>query len=110
MYVYFIKSGNYDQSPIKIGVTGDVPKRLSDLQVGNPEELTVLAAIKVLGEDHAYWIERNLHKFFKEDHIRGEWFRKVNMKKAEKICDSKPLAKEKNREGRKARWKGTGGN
>jgi len=61
------------------------------LQIGNPEELTVVAAIETLGESHAYWIEKSLHKFFKSDHIRGEWFSgKINMKKASKICFTKP--------------------
>jgi len=90
MFVYFIKAGSNDHSPIKIGVAVDVARRLQELQVGNHEELHIMAAIKALGEDHAYWIEKSLHKFFKSDRIRGEWFRKINMKKAEKICDTRP--------------------
>ncbi len=91
MFVYFIKSGESENAPIKIGVAGNVDKRLGDLQVGNPEKLTVVAAIKALGEEHAYWIEKSLHKFFKSNNIRGEWFSRINMAKAAKICDTKPI-------------------
>ena len=93
-HVYFIKSGRKSGSPIKIGVAKDVMRRLNELQIGNPIELILLAAFKANSDAHAYWLEKNLHKFFKEDHIRGEWFEKVNMRKAEKICSTRPKAQQ----------------
>jgi hypothetical protein len=93
-HVYFIKSGRGKGSPIKIGVARDVMRRLNELQIGNPLELVLLASFKANSEAHAYWLEKNLHRFFKEDHIRGEWFGKVNMRKAEKICSTRPKAEQ----------------
>ncbi|MCZ6897668.1 MAG: GIY-YIG nuclease family protein [Betaproteobacteria bacterium] len=97
MFVYFIRADSDDHSPIKIGVAVNVGRRLQELQIGNHEKLYIMASIKALGEEHAYWIEKSLHKFFKSDWIRGEWFRKINMKKAEKICDTRPKHFPKNK-------------
>ena len=104
-YVYFIQSGTGKDAPIKIGVAKNVNKRLEILQIGNPDKLTVITAIKADNELQAYWLEKNLHKFFKSDCIRGEWFRKINMKKAESICATRPLAKESKNSAKKERYK-----
>jgi hypothetical protein len=60
---------------IKIGKANDVEQRLSDLQVGNPNELEVLTVIPCNSEKHSIDVERQLHNDFKEYHMRGEWFR-----------------------------------
>lgn len=69
-YVYFVQCGE-DDGPIKIGSTADVDKRLSQLQVGCPFDLTLLASILV---EDAEEVERELHARFRSFHIRGEWF------------------------------------
>ena len=64
--IYFIQSG--DGGPIKIGWTGGLGLRLWALQVGNPEQLRVLASYAA-GRDE----ELRLHDRFRHLHIRGEW-------------------------------------
>lgn len=54
---------------IKIGFASDIRSRMRELQVGNPEELTL----------YAYWPgtmadEALAHKRFYLSRIRGEWF------------------------------------
>lgn len=66
--VYFIRSGEY----IKIGYTSDLPKRLSNLQTGNPHQLTVIHTILTRQAEE---IEADLHEMFTEYHVSGEWFR-----------------------------------
>ena len=72
MVVYFIRAGN--KGAIKIGVASDLAKRLETLQTGNPFELKVLATIPCSSEQHAYDLERRMHKLFASKRIRGEWF------------------------------------
>jgi len=92
-YVYLIQSGEGIDRPIKIGVSSNINKRLEAIQVGNPDKVHLIAKMETDGEAHAYWLEKNLHKFFSSDRIRGEWFSKINMKKFEKICASRPIEK-----------------
>ena len=67
--IYFIQSGGY-LGPIKIGLSSNPVQRVHDLQVGNPEELTLLAVM--VGEESE---EARLHARFSKHHIRGEWFK-----------------------------------
>jgi hypothetical protein len=55
---------------IKIGFTSRLSKRLIELQVGNPLELDLLAA--VLADQS---LERCLHDWLKPYSFRGEWYR-----------------------------------
>jgi hypothetical protein len=66
-FLYFIQAG--EEGPIKIGIASNVTKRLSMLQIGNAEELRVLALL----ECHPS-VEDLLHGRFAEGRIRGEWF------------------------------------
>ena len=55
---------------VKIGFTTHRPQhRVTSLQSGSPEPLMLLGS--VAGE---IWLERGLHKRFKDLHVRGEWF------------------------------------
>lgn len=66
--IYFIQAG--ENGPIKIGYTEKSPyKRLNSLQVGNHEELTLIAIMP--GGERS---ESELHKRFEYAHKRGEWF------------------------------------
>ena len=53
---------------IKIGQTGNLPRRLKSLQAASPDSLTVLAVIPE-DEDYTY------HYRFSQDCVHGEWFR-----------------------------------
>ena len=52
---------------VKIGRTKNVTWRLSNLQAGNPDTLTILATTSIA--------ERELHKRFAGARIKNEWFR-----------------------------------
>jgi len=65
MWTYFIQG--VPMSPVKIGKTLDIKKRLASLQTGNPHELRVLCALE--GDR-----EREMHEMFSSDRICGEWF------------------------------------
>jgi hypothetical protein len=71
--IYFIQAGpRRAGGPIKIGFAssiGDCERRRLHLQVGNARELFLLA---VMGG--GYDREAELHRRFREGHIRGEWF------------------------------------
>ena len=69
--VYFIRAE--DTGFVKIGRTAKEPiERLRDLQVGSPNNLSLLCWITEGMFNHT---ERSLHKRFKAQHVRGEWFR-----------------------------------
>jgi len=61
---YIIRAGN---GPVKIGVAQNVYARLGELQTGNHEELRVIRII-------AGNVENRMHKQFKAQRIRREWF------------------------------------
>ena len=62
---------------VKIGVTGDVWKRLRTLQTGHPEKLIVLYVEEI---DNPTIIERYLHRHFHEKRLNGEWFKDLSVK------------------------------
>lgn len=64
--VYFIGAG----SRVKIGYSSDPEKRLTELQVGNPDRLTILATL-----DGGAVLENTIHAAFARDRLDGEWFR-----------------------------------
>jgi hypothetical protein len=68
--VYFIQAGV--GGCIKIGVTVDVSDRMNNIQVGCPDEVTLIGGIY---DRRAYKIEAALHDRFDEHRHRGEWFR-----------------------------------
>lgn len=72
MYVYFVRAGN--RGAIKIGVAKDVKKRIDELQIGNAFRLNVIACIPCDCRDQAVGLEQKIHRFFKKQRIRGEWF------------------------------------
>jgi hypothetical protein len=65
MRTYFIQAGS---GPVKIGISGDVTRRMGLLSTATHELLCLLGSID---GDH----EVSLHRRFATDRIRGEWFR-----------------------------------
>lgn len=55
---------------VKIGMTRDLKKRLSGLQVSSAHPLVVIGHVRGPKE-----LERLLHTAFQHDHVRGEWFK-----------------------------------
>ena len=74
-FVYFVQAGNYKNSPVKIGVTHDIDKRILTLQTGNPYKLKCNALIHCESESEAYSLEGYLHKKLKSSRMCGEWFK-----------------------------------
>lgn len=65
--VYFIQYGA--GGPIKIGVAGNISRRVAALQTGSPEPLVVLATMPGGKSEEA-----RLHHLLRQDRHRGEWF------------------------------------
>lgn len=72
MEVYFIRAGK--RGAIKIGHARNVERRLEALQTGNAYRLEVIARIPCDSKQHAIEIEQQLHKHFRKQRIRREWF------------------------------------
>lgn len=66
MSVYFVQRGK--TGPVKIGRSGNVPRRVQSLQGAHADVLTVRLVIN--GAD-----EQATHRHFSALRIRGEWFR-----------------------------------
>jgi len=65
--VYFVRSES--GGPIKIGVAVDVKSRVSNIQVGRPDRVLLIAT-----EEGGREKERELHRRFATARIDGEWF------------------------------------
>ena len=72
-YVYFV--GDLESNAVKIGKADDVDRRIGELQVGNPNPLTLLHSIKFSCSDEAHFYEKKYHKFFEHLYLTGEWFK-----------------------------------
>lgn len=70
--IYFLEV-QHGEKHIKIGrvQAGGLAARLSGIRTGCPYEITLIATVKG-GKDE----EAALHKKFKADRLRGEWFRR----------------------------------
>ena len=66
--IYFIQEG--ENGNVKIGISKNPKKRMEQLQSANPHELK----LRVVIDDCHEGVEDDLHHFFKNYHIRGEWF------------------------------------
>ncbi|WP_082837094.1 GIY-YIG nuclease family protein [Labrenzia sp. OB1] len=69
--VYFLANGEERLSPIKIGRTNSLKRRMSELQTGNPVQLRLLGYIETT-EDAS--LEAQLHREFYQKRLSGEWF------------------------------------
>lgn len=66
--IYFCRASG--KGPVKIGYSRDVVVRLRELQVSHHTELHLFALIEGTHAD-----EQALHRRFKAQHIKGEWFK-----------------------------------
>lgn len=69
-YLYIIK--NMYSGNIKIGVGSDPIHRLKQLQTGSDSELSLVYTSFVCS--NAFNLETDVHKHYKNNHVRGEWF------------------------------------
>lgn len=71
VYVYFIRVGYFI---IKIGISDDPKRRISDMQTAHYDKLHLLATLECTDRSHALLLERFLHAWFHESHLLNEWF------------------------------------
>lgn len=64
-FIYFLRSGEF----VKIGQSLQWRGRMATMQIGSPYTIVPLL---VLIDKPA--LEKKLHKRFRSDHFRGEWF------------------------------------
>lgn len=67
MPVYMIRAG--DDGPVKIGVSGNIKKRVATLQGAHPRQLTLLRVV-----DGTFSTEKQFHSRFSHVRLAGEWF------------------------------------
>lgn len=72
-YVYFVKCGE----AIKIGVAENIERRIKEFKVGNPFEITLEFAVCFEDRNKAFAYEKELHYYFDNVRIKGEWFEAV---------------------------------
>lgn len=77
MFVYLIGAFNLRgaMKAVKIGVSGDLDRRVSQLQTGQILELRLVAAWHTKSRKQAFWVESEMHASFERMQMRGEWFR-----------------------------------
>jgi hypothetical protein len=68
-FIYAVRMGA--THAVKIGITGDVRKRMKQMQTGTPTPLHLITMIAVA---NAAAVERRIHERLGPYHIRGEWF------------------------------------
>lgn len=66
--VYFLQRG--EDGPIKIGVSLNLKRRISELQTTSSEPLRLLGTVR-----GGYDLESNLHYELDEHRVHGEWFK-----------------------------------
>jgi len=86
-FVYLIKAGCDPRAPIKIGVAGDVHKRLKQLQTGNPKELILVMHFQCNDRSHAFALEKSIHEILDGQRLCGEWF-KVTRSRLMKVINN----------------------
>lgn len=69
LYVIQVETGQ-----IKIGIARDIAKRLSELQTGNHQRLSIAYLFQCASGEAAVRLEELLHTRYQSQHIRGEWF------------------------------------
>lgn len=72
MFVYVV--GLQHEPKFKIGVSSDVAKRMSELQVGNPYKIVKYAQVKFPSNARATQVETKVHFLLNKYHVSGEWF------------------------------------
>ena len=71
--IYLISAFLGEERLYKIGITKrKVEKRIKELQTGNPAEFNIENVY--VADNYAVNIEKNLHRYFREKKINGEWF------------------------------------
>jgi hypothetical protein len=75
-YLYVISAieNNVPVAPCKIGLTSNLVSRLSGIQTGSPKKLEIISFIRVPVRKLVQAIEQEIHEYFSEFRLVGEWF------------------------------------
>lgn len=76
-FIYIIGTDREDAligGPIKVGITGSVAGRLSSIQTGNPNDLSVIFQFRVPNHAVARAIEREFWEINGQSSMKGEWY------------------------------------
>lgn len=75
-FVYVISTmiGGKPASPVKIGLSSSVGKRLGSIRTASPREVSLLIAFGPFTRATARLIERESHKMHGAFRLNGEWF------------------------------------
>jgi hypothetical protein len=69
--IYFVSTR--DRQAVKIGIARYPWARICELRIGSPVPLDLLAHVPGDARD-----ERDLHEYFRESRMHGEWFRRTS--------------------------------
>lgn len=75
-YVYIIQA---ERDVFKIGISHDYKERLNDLKTNHYKQLTIVGFSSFNDREIAQKAEKIIHRKFRKQRIRGEWF-KISLK------------------------------
>lgn len=81
LYLYLVRASDY----VKIGVTGDVNRRMANMKCGCPFPLEIVS-VRTLPRVLAHQVERRVHAHFAEVRMQGEWFQ-LDVLEAKKVIN-----------------------
>lgn len=70
-YIYIIREKETDYYKIGFTQDSDATKRMLNLQTGNSTVLELIGTFYI----YSFKTEHELHKYFSEQHIHGEWYK-----------------------------------
>ena len=81
MYLYLIGAYDYNGEvlAVKIGVAGDVKKRIAAMQTGQFCEMRLICAWRTDSRMKCFAVEKLAHEHYERRRMRGEWFRRMVM-------------------------------
>lgn len=71
-FIYLIENVIGDEVNHKIGFTTDLDRRLKELQTGNPGQMDYINHYETKWDQK---LEFGIHRTYKTNNIRGEWFK-----------------------------------
>lgn len=74
LYLMCIQEGDCIVGPVKVGITGSLSARLSQVQTGNPRKVVIAMYLPFPNRDIAATLEGGFHTVMGDHRLSGEWF------------------------------------
>lgn len=74
VYVICLKKAGKQVGPVKVGISATPYDRMSALQTGHYDELSMMFCFSMPDSASARRIERGFHEVYKLRRLKGEWF------------------------------------